>query len=364
MMASDPRATTAQLDKNLLAVLPKDSEVISVTAGGLSEFCTTYRIEVRLSDGSAQVFFQKECKGQYGYDMMQACFTAESTMHKYAPEYTPRPIAVGFYESDENMHFFLAEFIEMIEDDIPGPEAYVAALVALHSRSMAKSPAGNFGFPVPTRFGDLEQTNKWEDTWEAFWTQQMKEIIDREENIRGPYDDKSIRLKEQFFSKVLPRYLRPLESNGRSVKPCLVHADLWPGNCKYKLDMETVCIYDASAFWGHNEGMSPLHRQYLPISTNHMIVDLGVFRNPRYPLGRPYLKEYWKQIPVSEPEEDADSRNNMYLLRNQILLSTLYPSQPNLRELFLANMRQLVDKVLAEEESRGDHQNDRPDRAQ
>jgi hypothetical protein len=64
-----------------------------------------------------------------------------------------------------------------------------------------------------------------------------------------------------------------------------------------------------------------------------IIVDLGVFRNPRYPLGKPYLKEYWKHIPISEPEEDADSRNTLYMLRNQILLSTLYPHDKKLREM-------------------------------
>jgi hypothetical protein len=62
-------------------------------------------------------------------------------------------------------------------------------------------------------------------------------------------------------------------------------------------------------------------------------VDLGVFRNPRYPLGKPYLKEYWKHVPISEPEEDVDSRNTLYMLRNQILLSILYPHDPKLREM-------------------------------
>ena len=62
-------------------------------------------------------------------------------------------------------------------------------------------------------------------------------------------------------------------------------------------------------------------------------VDLGVFRNPRYPLGKPYLKEYWKRVPISEPEEDVDSRNTLYMLRGQIMLSILYPHDPKLREM-------------------------------
>ncbi|KAK7953652.1 Major facilitator superfamily transporter, partial [Apiospora saccharicola] len=314
-MAVDARDVDTGLDANLLAALPDGARIASVTPAGLSEWCNTYRIEVMLADGNSQAFFQKECKGQYGYDMMQASFQAESILHEFIPEFSPKPIVVGTYESDQNMHFFLSDFIEMIEDDIPSPESYMAAVVALHDRSFGKSPDGRFGFPIPTRFGDLEQTNLWTNSWETFWTNQMREILDREERIRGQHSDELARLRQAYFDKVLPRYLRPLESDGRSVTPCLVHADLWPGNCRYKLDMETVCMYDASAFWGHNE------------------VDLGVFRNPRYPLGRPYLREYWKNIPISAPEEDADSRNSMYMIRNQILLATLYPTQPNLREV-------------------------------
>ena len=195
----------------------------------------------------------QEGKGQYGRELLETCFEAEITMHKYIHEYAPKPIAWGTYAEDPNKHFFVAEFVEMIEDDIPGPEAYMAAVVALHSRSMADNP-GKFGFQTTTRFGDLAQNNEWEDSWEAFWTRLMREILEREEHIRGEHDEELVRLKTAFFDKVLPRYLRPLESNGRTVKPCLVHADLWPGNCRYRLDMETVCVYDASAFWGHNEG--------------------------------------------------------------------------------------------------------------
>ena len=33
-------------------------------------------------------------------------------------------------------------------------------------------------------------------------------------------------------------------------------------------------------------------------------------------IGKPYLREYWKHVPISEPEEDVDSRNTLYMLRN------------------------------------------------
>ena len=51
------------------------------------------------------------------------------------------------------------------------------------------------------------------------------------------------------------------------------------------------------------------------------LVELSPFRNPRYPLGKPYIKEYHKYFPVSEPEEDADDRLIMYLIRHQVCLA-------------------------------------------
>jgi len=84
----------------------------------------------------------------------------------------------------------------------------------------------------------------------------MHQFLDREERVRGPHDANLVQLKKFSFDRVLPRYLGPLESDGRSIQPCLLHGDLWPGNVKYKTGSESVCIYDASALLGHNEGIS------------------------------------------------------------------------------------------------------------
>ncbi|KAL2257578.1 hypothetical protein VTK26DRAFT_9460 [Humicola hyalothermophila] len=336
-MATDVRNVDSKLDDNLLAVLPEGSEVVSVKPSGMSDYCNTYRIEVKLPDGGSKTFFQKEGFGDEGREIMVSAFTSESATYSFIPEHVARPVAMGSYKSNPGTYFFLSEFIDMVEDDIPDPEAYMTTIATLHSRSMAKGPSPpstglKFGFPVNTRFGNLEQVNTWCGTWEEFWTNQMKDFLDKEDAAHGgEYHAELARLRPLFFEKVLPRYLRPLESDGRSVTPCLVHANLWPGNVKYMSDGQTVCVYDSCTFWGHNE------------------VDLGVFRNPRYPLGKPYLKEYWKRIPVSEPEEDADSRNTLYMLRNQILLSALYPHDTKLREIFVNNMRMLVERVQEEE---------------
>ncbi|KAM0415687.1 hypothetical protein ACHAPT_013358 [Fusarium lateritium] len=330
-MARDDRDVEKTVDKALLAC----GSVVSCVPLGLSAYCDTYKIGVQVPEGSIQSFFAKVSRGQAGFDLLLGTNFSESSLHSFIPEHVPRPVGFGTYESDSNRHFFLTEWVDMRDkDEPPRPEAYMAPVVALHSRSMGMSPTGKFGFGVKMAFGNLPQVNKWEDSWEAWWTNYMTMILDREESLRGPHTLEDKQLKDQFINKVL-RYLRLLESNGRSIKPCFLHADLWPGNIKYQLENETAVIYDSSGLWGHNE------------------VDLGVIRNPRYPLGSPYLEEYWKHTPISEPREDADSRNIMYLVRNQVLLASLYPEDHSLRNSFVQTMRVVVDRVLEEEARAG-----------
>ena len=66
-------------------------------------------------------------------------------------------------------------------------------------------------------------------------------------------------LAGDFFEKVVPRLLRPLEDTKykRSVKPVLLHGDLWIGNAgmeaKGTNEAENCMLFDSSAFYGHNE---------------------------------------------------------------------------------------------------------------
>ena len=56
-----------------------------------------------------------------------------------------------------------------------------------------------------------------------------------------------------LFEKVVPRLLRPLESDGRSVKPSLVHGDLWYANAGIDVDTDDALVFDACTFYAHNE---------------------------------------------------------------------------------------------------------------
>lgn len=198
--------------------------------------------------------YSQTASGSGAFEQVQAHWHSESSLYQFIPEYIPRPIAFDTYEYKPDTHFMLMEFVDMIDDDIPEPEAYMAPPVALHLKSIGQSPTGKFGFGVNTRFGHMSQPNDWEDSWQAWWTKHMRMVIDREEGIRGAHSPENKTLTENFLTLVLSRYLSPLETGGRSIKPCLCHTDMWPGNVKYKLDNESVVIYDANALWAHNEG--------------------------------------------------------------------------------------------------------------
>lgn len=173
-------------------------------------------------------------------------------IHKFIPEFVPKPVAFNKYRSDPNTHFMLMEFVEMI-DDIAPPDMYMAPLINLYARSLGQSPTGKFGFPVNTTFGFLPQTNDWEASWEIWWTKHMRMILERDVTIRGEFTIDEKATVDDFLNKALPRYLRPLETGGRSIKPCLCHTNMWPGNVKHRLDNEALITFDANAVWGHHE---------------------------------------------------------------------------------------------------------------
>ena len=227
--------------------------------------------------------------------MMEGSFESEKIFNHYAPKHVPRPVAWGSYKTDPDMWFLLSDFREMGEET-PDVQDLVSIIVKIHKDSAGRSPDGKFGFHVPTHLGYIANNNSWEDSWEKWFTNAMIRIFDEEERSHGDDDTQEELevLKKGLLEKVIPRLLRPLESNGRSVTPCLIHTDLWLGNIMMDVNTDELVIFDSCAVWGHNEA------------------DLGTWRAPRYRLGPPYLKEYQKRMGLSAPKEDWDDRNGLY----------------------------------------------------
>ena len=238
---------------SFILALPIGCRVVNTTRGGESLWVETLRIKVELPDGTEQVFFKKGASGPVGLNMMKAAFESEKLVYSFIPEHTPKPVAYGSYHSQPDMHFYVAEYVEMDEEH-PDPKAWAEVFVTLHKRSIGESPGGKCGFHIDTHLANIPQDNTWNSSWEKFWAQTFRSMCEKEEVARGP-DDNLTRVKKVFQEFVIPRYLRPLESDGRIIYPTLLHNDGWPGNIKpRKGSPNNLCLFDSCAVWGHSEG--------------------------------------------------------------------------------------------------------------
>lgn len=173
--------------------------------------------------------------------MVNGEFESMSAIHSLLPDFAPEPLAWGTYETVPDTHFFLCEFRDM-SDELPDPLKFTARLAALHTNS--QSPNGKFGFHVATYAGNLPQYVNWEDSWEVFFTKSMKLALQHEAIAQGS-DPEIDELAPILFEKVIPRLLRPLETEGRSVKPSLVHGDLWYANTATDANTDDCLVFDA-----------------------------------------------------------------------------------------------------------------------
>jgi len=148
-----------------------------------------------------------------------------------------------------DIHFYLCHFHD-ITDDLPNLQTFPAMLAELHRAGT--SPNGQFGFDNATYHGNIPIEHGWSSTWEAYFTRTTRELLRLEQQAQGP-NQQLIELAGPFLEKVVPRLLRPLETGGRSIKPCLIHGDLWYGNASMDGDSEMPIIFDAASFYAHNE---------------------------------------------------------------------------------------------------------------
>ncbi|KAG6361931.1 hypothetical protein INS49_010160 [Diaporthe citri] len=295
-------AGNAILDPNVIAELPAGCRVISLERHGASFWAHTGKIATTSSDGCAANFFVKILSGESGKKMVHSEFESMKAIYALTPDFAPRPIAWGRYESLPETHFFLCEFREM-HDMMPEPSAFASRLARLHQTS--KSPNGRLGFHMTTYSGNLPQMTDWETSWEVFFAKNLRFALDLEVEAKG-HDPEFDELVPAIFDKVIPRLLRPLETEGRSVKPCLVHGDL--------------------CFYAHNE------------------YEFGQWMPACNKFGEEYLAAYHSVVPISAPEEDYGGRLDLYKLRFNTHVTALFRDNASLRDQMLGDMRDLVPR--------------------
>jgi protein-ribulosamine 3-kinase len=181
---------------------------------------------MNLADGYEKKYFLKVAPGQKGRGMIEGEYESMKVINAVIPEFAPKAISWGSFKSNSDHHFLLCDFHEM-DDELPEMQKFCSSLARLHRDS--KSPNGKFGFHVTTYNGNIPQDVRWADTWEECFTNGTRRDFELEREARGPCAEID-ELMVPLFEKVIPRLLRPLETGGRTLKPCFVHGDLWYGN--------------------------------------------------------------------------------------------------------------------------------------
>ncbi|PGH36945.1 hypothetical protein GX50_00180 [[Emmonsia] crescens] len=268
--------------------------VISSLAYGRSLWGQCAKITTELPDGTTKKYFLKVATGPTSSIMCEGEFESMKAIHNLMPTLAPKSWAMGRYR-DEECYFMLMDFREVGKQP-PDPVKFTARLAELHKKSA--SPTGKFGFHTITCHGTTPQITK---------------------------------LCDLTLDKIIPRLLDPLQSEGRSIKPCLVHGDCWDENTATDMETGEPFIFDACSFYGHNE------------------YDIGNWRAPRHRLSKEaYIKHYKSNFPPSEPKEDWAGRNLLYSLRFNIGAAILIHGC-NQREMVFEDMKELCRTYCPDE---------------
>lgn len=185
-------------------------------------------------------------------DMARAEYESQKALSLVIPNNVVAPTAWGYFEGDTTKSFYLTRF-RNLRSMVPSLPQFLAILKLLHRSSV--SPTGKFGFHCKTYWGPPVMPNDWTDNWEEFWGRQFRSDVDYAQHVYGKDEDLES-LTKSFIQKVVARLLRPLQTDGRTIKPSLCHGDLWDGNVQIDVDTNRTILFDSCAFYGHAEGMS------------------------------------------------------------------------------------------------------------
>lgn len=146
-------------------------------------------------------------------------------------------------------YFFLMEFLE-IQTGAPDPSPFCEQIAAMHRDSV--SPTGKFGYHMITCHGPHPQNTAWESSWSVYFSRLLRQFFDREINTND--HDEEYEAMFRRLEDIIPVMLEPLQAEGRVLKPCLVHGDLWEENCGTSLEEGgQPKIFDAAVMYAHNE---------------------------------------------------------------------------------------------------------------
>lgn len=222
-LSQDEEIIENALCQKLLSVKP--------LSGGCINECFVYKMDkgaffVKLNKRESLAMFEAEVQG---LDSLRATKTIR----------IPKTYCCG--SLPEGGAYLIMEYI------VPGKmkswtqKRFGEDLASLH---LAEG-ASRFGFVCDNTIGSTSQKNSWNTSWvDFFLLNRLQEQLDLADKTNG---DETLRDYGKKVLKIVPKLFE-----GISIKPSLIHGDLWSGNML--VDEEgRVAIVDPAAYYGHHE---------------------------------------------------------------------------------------------------------------
>jgi protein-ribulosamine 3-kinase len=256
-----------------------------------------------------------------GADRVRGKFLSTSEIYKTLPTFAPQPRGYGDCQ-DQDAHFFLCDYL-YLDHELPDPARLGEKLAELHHKS--ESPTGKFGFSCVTFDGKLPLNTAWESSWTTFFTTLMHDVYKLDVEVNGFWKELDD-IVQTTLEKLIPRLLDTLVAEGRTIKPCLIHGDLWESNIGTDVRTGEIFIYDACAYYAHHEK------------------EVGIWRCEHHQMhDEDYRNEYFKNVEPSEPIEEFDDRNRLYSVETLFMISAHFPGSVN-RQRALDELTWLINK--------------------
>ncbi|KAI0894727.1 Fructosamine/Ketosamine-3-kinase [Annulohypoxylon nitens] len=311
------------LDPAIAKALKPGDKVIEVQQYGTSSWASTARVDVQTTDGSPGAYFLKTLKTDDAAERVLGEYMAMHEIYSTSPNFAPQPRGYGKCDN-ENAHFFICDYLT-ISHDLPNPVRLGKKLAELHRNS--NSPTGKFGFHVTTFDGKLPLNTTWDSNWTSFFKKLILDVYNLDTEVNGFWKELDD-VMQITLEKLIPRLLDPLTAEGRSIKPCLIHGDLWESNIGTDTHTGELYIFDACSYYAHHEK------------------EVGIWRCEHHQMkAKEYRNEYFKNYKPSEPLEEFDDRNRLYSVETLIINSAHFPGA-NTRQLAVDELKFLLHKYF------------------
>ena len=285
--------------------------------------CPTCPIAALTKSGSVQ-----EVAGDHGRAQLEGEFVGMSDLHRLMPDFVPKPLAWGMLNDTTKeekatvdgkeqvtqipVYFILLEFIQCVHK-LPDKAVLVERVAELHRKS--ESPTGQFGYHLTTYDGAKTQVVDWDPSWTSFFTKLLAEAYRHDVVANGVWPELD-RLFQRTLSHLVPRLVGALESDGRSVRPVLIHGDMWDGNIAIDRKTGTPRVFDAAVYYAHHE------------------MEMAIWHAPRHRLSRGgYVEEHRSRFGASEPASEFFDRILLYSTKTNLMYSACSPGDRGIRQL-------------------------------